>query len=193
VDINVPVEAADAVSFTLQFCNEYVYWGAGCEVSGSSTHRWELHLPAPLHAFAVSAGSPSPIAVPGQDITIAFQSGPGGSLTSTKVDAPAPIGAALTGPDVYWDLHTDMTPGSFAAELTVGFDLLTLPPEINPADLTLVRFDEELGVIQSLDTTLDLLAGTATATTDRFSIFALTTEVPVTVPAGSWGSVKARF
>lgn len=194
VDIDVPAEAATAaVPFSFRFCNEFVYWGAGCDVAGSSTHRWALHLPAPLHAFEVGPGSAAPIVVAGQDIALTFQEGPGGVFTSTKVDAPAPVGAPLTGPASHWDLRTDMAPGSFTAELTVSFDLLVLPPEVNPAELVLVRFDEALEVWQSLDTILDLSAGTATATTDRFSIFALTTEVPVATASRSWGSIKARF
>jgi hypothetical protein len=192
-EFDIPAAEAGLVPFSFRFCNEFVYWGVGCEIGGSQTQRWRLHLPQELRAFVVPAGDAPPVAPPGLDIVVDLQSGPGGTLTMTRGAGPTPVGEPLVGPPGYWEVNADLAPASFAAEIILGFAVADLPPEITPEELVVLLFDPAVDAWLPLATEIDAAAGLATATTDMFGVLALGAEPSVRAHAASWSTVKGLY
>jgi hypothetical protein len=191
--IVIPVRDALVVPFEVSFCSQFVSWGAGCDVAGSSERKWRLFLPAPVQAFTIVPGDAPPVEIPDMGIMIDVADGPGGTLSASRIEGAAPFGTPPPGPDGYWDLSTDAPAGSFEAEVAVAFDPATLPDGVSADDLRLVRWSADDGIWQGLATSIDAPSGTATASVVSFGPLALTWESPLAVEAASWGKVKAVY
>lgn len=192
-EIHIPATDAELVSFEINFCNVSAHWGAGCGVNGSINDRWLLWAPGPINAASVAPGDSAPLAFPNQGASLDFQSGPGGMATVMRSESEAPGGLAPSGPAGYWEATTDMVEGSYNVAVTLEFDAASLPPEIDPAGLTIARFDKLGNSWESLMSLVDLQAGTVTATTSGLSKFVLTSENVVTVQRSTFAGVKAKF
>lgn len=191
--IDIPVEVADGIPFRFTTCSQLIYWGAGCNLSGSSPRSWKLHLPGTLDAFALEAGDAPPIAPAGSDVVVDVIDGPGGLLSVARMAGPSPVGPEVMGPDVHWDLRTDMPTGGFTASLVFTFDPSALPLDVDATDLRVSVLDEALGVWEQLPTEIDEGAGTATAEAERLGVVVLAVPASVPIHETSWGSLKARF
>jgi len=192
IDVDIPVGQALAVDFRISLCSQFAYFGAGCDVGGSSTHGWELHLPGPLEVAAADAGDADPLDFPGAAMSVDFRTGPGGTVTAVHAAGVAPGGPPYIGLDGYWEPRGSMPAGSFEADVTLDFDPASIPAEVDPDDLVVVVLDDA-GRWQLLDTTIDLDAGTAVADTDRLGVMALVSGLSVPTEAGSLGALKATF
>ncbi len=192
-EIHIPVEEANLVSFEINFCNVSAHWGAGCGVNGSINDRWLLWAPGRINAATVDPGNSAPLPFPNQNVILDFQHGSGGIVTALRSELDAPGGMAPAGPAGYWEITTDMARGSYSVDVTLQFDAASLPPDINPAALMIARFDRVANGWESLNSVVDVAAGTVTATISELSKLVLSTESVVTVTRSTFGAVKARF
>jgi hypothetical protein len=192
-EITIPAEEADLVCFEINFCSVSAHWGAGCNVGGSFNDRWVLHAPGLLNAALVDPGDSGPLSFPTQGVTLDFAQGGGGLVTVLRSELDAPGGSAPSGPSGSWEIRTDMPDGSYSAMVTLEFDPLALPAEIDPAGLMIARYDRAADRWDILASTVDVLAGTVTATTDGLSKFVLAAENVVGVTTTTWGAIKAKY
>lgn len=191
--IDIPVAEADAIPFRFTVCSQLIYWGAGCNLSGSSPRSWKLHLPGTFNAFVIAAGDAPPLSPPNGDVVVDVVDGPGGVLTVARMSGAPPVGPVFLGANVHWDLRTDMPPGTHTVSLELAFDPATLPPEVDAGDLQVSVLDETLGTWESFPTTIDEVGGSASAEVDRLGVVALIAPPPVPVLDASWGRLKASF
>ncbi len=189
----IPADQAHEIPFRFEVCSELVYWGAGCGISGSSMHGFRLDMPGRLDALQVEPGDSEQVAVSSSQFAIDFLSSPGGVVSVSRVQADVPGTPFIEHLNGYWDVHTNMPPDSFTAEVTLDLNAVPLPPEVNPAAVAIAVFDPAEGNWQLLDTRLDLLGGTATATTHRLSKFVVVESEAVPNLRSSWGLLKAAF
>jgi hypothetical protein len=192
-EITIPAEEGDLVSFEINFCNVSAHWGSGCNVNGSLNDRWVLHAPGVLNAALVDPGDSAPLPFPTQGVTLDFVQGPGGLVTVLRSELDAPRGTPPSGPPGYWEIRTEMPDGSYSAMVTIEFDPAALPPEINPAGLMIARYDRAGDTWEHLASTVDIPAGTVTATSSGLSKFVLTSENVLGVSSATWGAIKARY
>jgi hypothetical protein len=162
-------------------------------VNGSFNDRWLLHAPGVLNAAIVGPGDAAPLPFPTQGVTLDFAQGAGGLVTVLRSELDAPVGSVPPGPSGYWEIRTEMPDGSYSVMVTLEFDPAALPDEIDPAGLMVARYDRVADRWESLMSTVDVAAGTVTATTDGLSKFVLTTGTVVPVASTTWGAIKARY
>jgi hypothetical protein len=189
----IPATEANEVSFEVSLCSQFFYWGGGCNIGGSSDESWELYVPAAMNALEIPAGDAVPLATPGSDFAVDFSSSPGGVLCVSHVSADPPVAPPIMHLNGYWDVHSDLAPGAFTADVSFGFDANALPPEVEPGAITVAVYDTDSGVWDLLATTVDVDGQTATATTVRLSKFVLIGGMALPAEATSWGAVKARY
>ena len=191
VPIVIPAEGADVIPFEFDFCSQFTFWGAGCDVGGSSPNSWKLHLPAPVQPYSVPAGDAPPFEDLDAGAAIDFADSPGGTLTLTRVEEGAARGNTPPGPAGHWELRTDMPDGTYVADVSFAFKASELPEGIEPGSLLVARLDPEGW--EYLTSTVDVVGGIVTTTTDAFGIFVLTWDTPLPIEAESWGTIKARY
>jgi len=182
------------IPFRFDLCSEFVHWGAGCGISGSSQFGFRLETPGAIDALEVAAGDAAPVSVQTSGFGIDVAASSGGRVSVSRVAGADPPGvSAVEHLHGYWDVHTDLTPGSYEADVTLRLDANLFPPEVNPAGVVVGVWDPGVGTWRPLPTDVDLVAGTATATTTVLSKFVLVESAAVTAGARSWGAVKAGF
>ncbi len=191
-DIEIPAIDAMEVPFEISLCSMFIYWGGGCGISGSSDESWELFVPAAMNAADVPGGG-VPVAMPGSEFVVALQTGGDGVVSVSHVMDDPPVGSGVEHINGYWDVHSDLTSDTFVANVSFGFDTATLPPDVDPAAITVAIFDESTGNWTALPTVVDVTAETATATTSRLHKFVLLGNAPVPVKQTSWGAIKALY
>ena len=189
----IPATEACEVSFEISLCSQFFWWGGGCNISGSSDESWELWIPALMSAVEVSAGDAAPLVVADSDFAIDFAISAGGAVSVSHVPADPPVGPAIEHLNGYWDLHSALAPGTFVAQVSFGFNAATLPPEVDPATITVAVYNEDADMWSMLATTVDVATQMATATTNRFSKFVLIGGGIVPTESASWGAIKALF
>lgn len=189
----IPATEASEVSFLITLCSQFFYWGGGCGISGSSDESWELYTPAAMNAVDVPAGDAAPLPVPASDFAIDFASSAGGVLMVSHVPADPPVTPAIDHLNGYWDVHSDLVPGSFTAQVSFGFDASALPPEVDPAAITAAVYDTDTESWNFLPTTVDVAGQTATAITDRLWKFVLVGGMTTPTDRASWGAIKAIY
>jgi hypothetical protein len=189
----IPATEASEVPFEISVCSMFFYWGAGCNVSGSADKAWELLVPAAMNALAVPAGDAAPMQAPGSDFAIDFSSSSGGVLSISHVPADPPVGSAIDHLNGYWDVHSDLAPGTFTAQASFGFNAASLPPSVDPSGIAVAVYYAEMDMWGMLPTTVDVAGQTATATIDRASKFALVAEPALATKNVTWGALKAKF
>lgn len=193
LEVLIPAAEALEVDFRISLCSQFAYFGAGCDVGGSSSSGWQLRLPGPLEVASADPGDADPIDLPDAAMSLDFSTGPGGTVTAVHVaTGVAPDAPPYTGLDGYWEPRGSMAAGSFEADVTLEFDPASIPVEVDPEDLVMVVLDDS-GRWEVLATIIDLDAGTAVAGTDRLGTMAIVSGVSVPVGAGSWGALKASF
>jgi hypothetical protein len=190
---DIPATDASEVPFEISLCSQFFYWGAGCNINGSSDKGWELYVPAAMNALSIPPGDAAPMPVPGSDFAIDFSSSAGGALSVSHVPADPPVAPSIEHLNGYWDVHSDLAPGSFNAEVSFGFDTASMPPEVSPENIAVAIYNAYTDAWNFLPTTVDVTGQTASTTTDRFSKFALVGEMAVPTRETSWGAIKALF
>lgn len=192
-DIEFLATEAMEIPFEISLCSHFFYWGGGCDIAGSGDESWELFVAAPMNAVEVPAGD-APLATASEsDFAIDFSNSAGGAVSVSHVLADPPVGPAIDPLNGYWDVHSDLAPGTFTAEVSFGYDAASLPPETDAGAITVVLYNEVLDSWEFLATTVDEVAQTATATTNRLHKFVLLGGMPVPAAKSSWGSLKARY
>lgn len=189
----IPATEASEVPFEISICGQFFYWGGGCNVSGSSDKSWELYVPAAMNAVAVPAGDAAPMSVPASDFAIDFASSVGGAVSVSHVPADPPVGPAIEHLNGYWDVHSDLAPGTFSAEVSFGFDTASLPPDVQPAGIAIAIYDVDTNAWHVVPTTVDIPGQKATTTTDRLSKFILVGHMTLPTQSASWGAIKTLF
>jgi hypothetical protein len=189
----IPGTEASQVPFEISICSQFFYWGAGCNVSGSADKAWELYVPAPMNAVAVSAGDAPPMLVSASEFAIDFSSSAGGVVSVSHVLEDPPVPPVIVPLNGYWDVHSDLAPGTFVAEVSFEFDAASLPDDVDPAAIFIEMYDPSMDTWNVLPTTVDVPGQMATATTDRFSKFVLVGDVGLPTQRTTWGSVKAFY
>lgn len=190
----IPAENAMAIPFRFELCSEFVHWGAGCGIAGSSQYGFSLRLPAPLRAIEVTAGDSPAMPVPGGVLSVDFLSSPGGVVSLSRVydDLPETL-PSIPHLNGYWDVHTNMAPGSYTADIVFDLDAASFPPGVNPASVVVGIYDPVAGDWQALATQVDVDAGTATVRTDLLSKFVLVADATVRAERQSWSALKAGY
>lgn len=192
--VTIPGDELAEIPFRFDLCSEFVYWGAGCEISGSSPHGFQLETAGFIDALEFAAGDPLPVDVPTSGFGIDVAASPGGRVSVSRVVGADPPGVpAVDHLHGYWDVHTDLAPGSYEADVILRLDAGLFPPEVNPAGVVIGVWDPGAGAWRPLTTEVDVVAGTATATTGVLSKFVLVESAAVTTRGQSWGAMKASF
>jgi hypothetical protein len=189
----MPATEAIEVPFEISLCSQFFYWGAGCNVSGSADKAWELFVPAAMNAMAVPAGDAAPMSAPASDFTVDFSSSAGGAVSVSHVLADPPVAPAIEHLNGYWDVHSDLVPGTFSADVSFGFDTASLPQGVDPAAIAVAIYNADTDAWNVLPTTVDVSGQTATATTDQLSKFVLVGDMVLPTQKTSWGAIKALF
>jgi hypothetical protein len=189
----IPATEAIQVPFEISVCSQFFYWGAGCDVNGSADKAWELYVPAPMNAVAVSAGDTPPMPVPASDFAMDFSSSAGGTVSVSHVPENPPVAPVIVPLNGYWDVHSDLPPGTFVVEVSFGFDSASLPDDVDPAEISIAMYDPAMETWNVLPTTVDVPGQMATATTNRFSKFVLVGDIALPTQRATWGSVKALY
>jgi hypothetical protein len=193
VFLDIPIEEAAEIPFRFSLCSEFVYWGAGCGISGSSQHGWKLHTPAVPRAFEVAAGDAPPVAFSSSEIAFDLQSGPGGRVSVARAAGDAPGVPPVAHLNGYWDVHTDIPEGSYSASIQFGIDPASLPEGIDIAGIVVAAFSPMTQMWEPLTTSVDDTALTATVVTDRMGKFVLLESAPVPTERGTWGGLKSMY
>jgi len=189
----IPATEASEVPFTISICSQFFYWGGGCNVSGSSDESWELYVPAAMNAVMVSAGDVPPMAMPGSDFTVDFSASSGGTVMVSHVNADPPVTETIDHLNGYWDIHSDLAPGAFSAQVSFGYDGAVLPPEVAPETIMVAVYDMSTDNWTTLTTSVDVSRQMATATVDRFGKFVLVGDSALRAQTERWGAIKALY
>lgn len=192
-DFDIPATDAIEVPFEISLCSQFFYWGTGCNVGGSAAHSWKLYVPAAMNAVAVPAGDAAPAAMPASDFAINFSNSTGGAVAVSHVLADPPVGPTIEHLNGYWDVHTDLAPGTFTADVSFGYDPPSLPPDVDPVTIAVAIYNDVTDAWEILATTVDETAQTATATTDRLHKFVLLGGMVLPAENATWGSIKAQY
>lgn len=189
------IDAADAdgIPFRFSICSEFVHWGAGCEISGSSQYGFRLITPGVPRAFEAAAGDAVPVAFASHEVAFDPASGPGGKVSVARVNADPPGTPAVEHLNGYWDVHTDMPAGSFSIDIEFAINPASLPEGVDVAGIVVAGYAPSTGMWEPLMTTVDEPSLTATITADRMTKFVLLESAPVPVDQHTWGGVKARY
>lgn len=190
---DLPAEDAIAVPFEFSLCSQFVYWGAGCNVSGSSQHGWKLHTPGELHALQVGPGDSPGAGIAASEFAVDFESSPGGVLSVSRVAGDPPGTPPVPHLNGYWDVHTDMPVGSYVAQVSLNVDPSALPEGVTIAEVKIAAYDPDAGSWDVLPTTPDEAVGVVRANTAQLTKFVLLDSPPVPVEHLSWGAVKAIY
>lgn len=191
--LDIPAADAQEIPFSISLCSEFVYWGAGCGISGSSQHGWQLHTPAVPDAFQAAAGDTPPVAFPSSEVAFDLASGPGGIVSVARASTDPPGTPPVEHLNGYWDVHTDMAEGSYSASIAFTIDAATLPEGIDVSGIAVAAWDPATQMWEPLMTAVDVQAMTATVVTDRMGKFVLLDSPPVPVERQTWGGVKTRY
>ena len=192
-DFEIPATDAMEVPFDISLCSMFVYWGGGCNISGSSDESWELFVPAAMNAAEVAAGDAAPALLTASSFAIDFLTSPGGVVSVSHVLAEPPVGPGIDHLNGYWDVKSDMTDGSFTASVSFNFDVASLPSHVDPATIAVVIYDDTSDQWTMLATSVDVTAQTATATTNRLHKFALIGDAALPVKPATWGAIKSQY
>lgn len=182
--IVVPATIAGGASFSFDFCNYIMCWGTACGFVGSGAYRWKYHAAAPVRAASFAAGDLAPFSFGGTGLTLDFLSSPGGTVTASNV-AGAPTDATPIARAVpqYWEARTNMAVDSFNCALSIAYDPLQIDPGIPETDLAIAAFDPDTQGWTVMNTTVDEVGHTATASgLARLSVFVLVDRRRADVP-----------
>jgi hypothetical protein len=146
-----------------------------------------------MNAVVVSAGDVPPMAMPGSDFAVDFSASSGGTVMVSHVNADPPVTETIDHLNGYWDVHSDLVPGTFSAVVSFGYDGAALPPEVAPETIMVAVYDMGTDAWTTLTTTVDVSQQTATAAVDRFGKFVLVGDSALRARAESWGAIKALY
>ena len=167
-------------------------WGYG-KMDADSLFALLLGPPVPTRSTETVQNDTSSIAFQtpdGSETTIAFQYGAVNGHTVTYEHLGRDLPSTVKGdtppsfPLQYFDIQTTIPDTiTFEATVTVAYTPSLLTIADNPAESTLFlfHFDEADSSWRMLDTTVDTVANTATATISSFSVFSLASVTPTSI------------
>jgi hypothetical protein len=177
-----------STSFDFLFCNNVI---------DLDFCRYGLvaHIPGTFSASPVPANTPSPLAFAGAGASIVLHGNPAGIITATGAAGAPPVLPTLAGAmPHYWELHSDMAPGSFTGDLTLAYDPAEVPGGVEgESRLRGATYNTDRAEWDILPVTIDAASHKATISgLTHLSVFLLGDFV-VGAKRSSWGAVKTLY